>query len=65
MQETPTNITLLSIPEAAAKLSICRRMYYRLVQLGELPPPLKIGGKSLVPLMDVTQFILRKIEARG
>lgn len=59
-----SNKALLEIPEAAARLRICVRLYYRLVQKKQLPPILKVGRKSLVLESDVDAYIERLIQQR-
>ena len=57
--------TLLDINEASTRLHVCKRMIYRLVQKKDLPPPVKVGGKSLFLETDIEGFIARRVEARN
>lgn len=64
MQNNNTTPEFLTIEEVAQKLRICRRMYHRLVQLSELPHPIKIGSKSLIPVADLNAYIQKRMAAR-
>ena len=56
---------LLTMPEAAASLRVHLRSLQRLVAAGEFPAPLKIGGRSLVPMSDVGAYIEKLIRRRN
>ena len=62
---TNTHTKLLDLNEASARLHVCKRMFYRLVQMKHLPPPLKLGGKSLVLESDIEDYIARLIAVRN
>ena len=49
--------SLLSVPEAARRLGVCRRTLERLVAEKKFPPRLKIGRRSLVAASDVETFV--------
>lgn len=48
--------SLLTIPEAAAELRICRSNFYKLMNDGKVRT-LKLGGRTLVQYRDVLRFI--------
>ncbi|MBI5771662.1 MAG: helix-turn-helix domain-containing protein [Verrucomicrobia bacterium] len=60
-----TQTKLLDLNEAAARLHVCKRMFYRLVQQKHLPPPLKVGRKSLVLESDIEGYLAALIRARN
>lgn len=57
----PTVELTISVDEAARRLSISRRTYYRLADLGSLPRPLKVPGcrRSLVNVTDLELSVNR------
>lgn len=58
--------SLLSLPAVCAKLGGCHRAtVYRMVQEGELPPPVKIGARSAWPESEVDALIERLKAARN
>lgn len=48
---------LLPVKEAAKRLCVSRRTVERLVANGSLPPPIKIGTKSLHLLSDLNKYV--------
>ena len=56
---------LLTMPEAAAALRVCKRSLERLIAAKEFAQPLKIGGRSLVPMSDVTDYIEKLLRRRN
>jgi len=48
--------SLLTIPEAAAELRICRSYFYKLMSRGEIRT-LKLGHRTLVQYKDILRFI--------
>ncbi len=57
-------IKLLSVAEAAKRLTISRRQYYKLLQRGEVPVPANIFGVKRVPMHEVDAIIAAKLAAR-
>lgn len=55
---------LLTLREAANRLRISLRSLHRLVAARQFPEPLKIGGRSLVPLADVIDYVNRLLAGR-
>ena len=58
-QTTNSQDRLLSMPDAAARLAVSIRTLYRLVALGELAAPVKVGRASRIPASDVDRYIER------
>ena len=56
---------LLTVPQAAQRLGVCRRTLERLVTRGEFPQPLRVGGSVRVPLADVQAFVASLVAQRG
>ena len=59
----PMNLPeLLTIDEAAARLSVSRRSLYRLIEAGELPtvPSLTPAGPHRIRPEDIAAFIARR-----
>lgn len=50
-------VLLLSVPEAAKRLGVCRRSLERLIADGVFPRPVKLGRSSRVPVTDVERFV--------
>jgi excisionase family DNA binding protein len=48
---------LLSIQEVAAHLRIHVRTVYRRIDKGDLPEPIKIGSRSLMPVSAVESLL--------
>ena len=61
MSETirSTENSLLSVPEAARRLGVCRRTLERLIAAKKFPARLKIGRRSLVAASDVGAFVAK------
>ena len=56
---------LLKVAEAAQRLQVTRRTYYRMVQRGELPPPIRRNRNWVrVPAADIDQYLAKLIELR-
>ncbi len=49
--------TMLTVEEVAADLQISQKTIYRLVDRGEFPKPVKIGGKNRVLRDDYQSYI--------
>ncbi|HVZ65646.1 MAG TPA: helix-turn-helix domain-containing protein [Lacunisphaera sp.] len=58
-------LQLLTLPEAAQRLGVCRRSLERLIAAGEFPRPLKVRGSSRVPSSDVATYVARLLAQRG
>ena len=63
-QHPPTNKPivedhLIDMKDAAARLSVSTRTIYRLVALGELAAPVKVGRASRMPASDLDRYIER------
>ena len=56
---------LLTMPEAAAALRVCKRSLERLIAAKEFPAPLQIGGRRLVPMSDVGAYVERLLRRRN
>lgn len=52
---------LITLKEAAARLSISVRSYTRYAQTGELPLPIKIGRSVRINLQDLERCIAQKV----
>lgn len=50
------SVRLLTVPEAAKSLGICRTSLYALVGRGELPL-VRIGGRSMVDPADLAALV--------
>lgn len=50
-------VLLLSVPDAAKRLGVCRRSLERLIADGVFPRPVKLGRSSRVPVTDVERFV--------
>jgi excisionase family DNA binding protein len=48
---------LLSIREVATQLRVCVRSIYRRIDEGNLPQPIKIGSRSLIPVSAVESYL--------
>jgi len=57
-------LQLLTLPQAAQRLGVCRRTLERLIAAGEFPRPLKVVGASRVLVSDVTAYIERLLAQR-
>jgi excisionase family DNA binding protein len=55
---------LHTMPEAAARLRVCKRTLERLIAAKEFPAPLQIGGRRLVPVADVVAYVERLMSQR-
>jgi len=55
----PDTRLLVSVTEAARRLSISRRTLYRLIDRGEIREPIKIGSRTLMEVKDLEDFITR------
>ena len=55
---------LLSIPQAAARMTISRRQYYRLAQRDEVPRPVTMFGVTRVPQDEIDALIEARLAAR-
>ena len=51
------NERLLSFKEVASRLGISVRAVYRLVDKGDLSPPVKVGGARRFPSIEIQAFI--------
>lgn len=51
---------LLSVPETIRALGIGRTTFYKMIESGEAPPNLVIGGKRLFAVDDVANWINAK-----
>lgn len=56
---------LLTLNEAARRLSVCRRTLERLIAAGEFPRPVKVAGSTRVPVADVEAYVARLTRGRG
>jgi excisionase family DNA binding protein len=56
---------LLTLSQAARRLSICRRTLERLIASGEFPQPIKIRGSSRVAVTDVEGYVARLMRIRA
>ena len=55
---TPSNDKLLKLPEVAERLSVDLSTVYRLKNRGELPSPVRVGGRSVrYRASDIDNFI--------
>jgi len=50
-------VLLLTVPDAAKRLGVCRRSLERLIADGVFPRPVKLGRSSRVPVTDVERFV--------
>lgn len=55
---------LLTLPEAASRLTQSRRTLERMIADGRFPPPIKINTASRVLLSDVERYLAKRIEER-
>jgi excisionase family DNA binding protein len=63
--ENPAEVQhLLTLSQAAARLTICRRTLERLIADGRFPHPVKIGRSSRVLLSDLNAFIAKLTDSR-
>ena len=52
-------VVLITIKEAARRLSVCRRTIEREIAFGRFPRPLKVGRASRVDVNDLAKYLLR------
>ncbi|MDX2186634.1 MAG: helix-turn-helix domain-containing protein [Opitutaceae bacterium] len=55
-------LELVTIDEAAKRLSLSKRTILREISAGRFPRPVKIGRSSRVPLADLARYI-EKLQA--
>ena len=48
---------LIDVGEAAKILSVSRRTLYRLIDSGQLPPPVKVGRSTRIVASEITDYI--------
>lgn len=53
-----------SIAEAAAKLSVSGRHLRRLIDKGEFPQPIRVGGRSIVLAADLDGYVAGRVRER-
>lgn len=58
-------VLLLTVPDAAKSLGVCRRTLERLIEAGEFPRPVKIRGVSRVPSSDVQCYVEKLLKQRA
>ena len=56
---------LLTLPDAASRLSISKRTLERLISAGDFPSPLKIGRSSRIASRDLAAYLEKLRRARG
>jgi excisionase family DNA binding protein len=61
---SPPPPRLLSIRDTAMMLSLSQRTVWKLIAIGELPQPLRIGGARRFRVEDVENYIAKLAEAR-
>jgi excisionase family DNA binding protein len=61
------SVVLVTLDEAARRLSVCRRTIEREILYGRFPRPLKVGRSTRVPVADLDAYIekLRSPNARA
>ena len=52
-------MTMLTIPELTRELKISRSSFYRILQRGDGPRTVRIGGQVRIPVEEVTGWIGR------
>jgi predicted DNA-binding transcriptional regulator AlpA len=62
--EQSTNEQLISLPAAAAKLDVSLRSFYRLIALGDLPPPVRVGRRASKMLKSDLDGYVQKLKAQ-
>lgn len=55
----PNNALLLTLDEAAARLSVSKRTLHREISAGNFPPPVKIGRSTRVPVAALLEYVQR------
>jgi excisionase family DNA binding protein len=50
---------LITLREAARRLSVCVRTVYRLIDMGELPKPVKVRGCSRLSALAINAYLRR------
>jgi excisionase family DNA binding protein len=58
-------INLLTLKQAAQRLSICRRSLERLIVLRKFPRPVRIGRSVRIPESDVQIYVQKLLAVRG
>ena len=56
--------SLLTLKQAASRLTVCRRTLERMIQAGQFPRPVKIGRSSRVLESDVRAFMDKLLQTR-
>lgn len=56
---------LLTLPEVAARLRVNRRTLERLIAAKQFPAPLKVGGRSLIALAELNEYIAQLFRLRN
>jgi prophage regulatory protein len=60
------SILLLRRPQVQMRTGLARSTLYRLIALGQFPPPVKIAGRAVAwPLSDVEHWILTRTIKSG
>lgn len=57
--EQPNNLLLVTIEEAAQRLSLSKRTIHREISLGNFPRPVKIGRASRIPVEALHDYVRR------
>jgi predicted DNA-binding transcriptional regulator AlpA len=62
----PPTDRLIGVPIVRDRLGrICRSTLWRLVQRGEVPPPVRLGTRSLWSEREIDAIIARRLAERG
>lgn len=64
MMEEPPPLMLLTISEAAVRMSVGRSTLYKLVMSGEIPS-IKIGKARRIPLTALQDYVSKLVEEGG
>ena len=62
--DMPSVKLLLTVPEAADALGLCRSVIYELLLCGELRS-IKIGRARRIPLTVLEEFVARRLDGAG
>jgi predicted DNA-binding transcriptional regulator AlpA len=64
-QKLGPRYVLLSVAQAAQRLRISRRQYYKLAAMGRVPKPTKICGNVSVPAEEIDELIAAALAKRN
>jgi excisionase family DNA binding protein len=61
--ERPTEALLVTLKEAAIRLSLSKRTLHREISAGRFPRPVKIGRSSRIPVLALQAYVRRLMDS--